>query len=71
MFLSVMLKTFLKTNEGKQIIILEDKGYKLTNLQKDLTIPQELFLAYGWDWLDKEKEKEYKKQQQKANRKGR
>ena len=68
MFLSVMLKTFLKTNEGKQIIIMEDKGYKLASTQKELTIPQELFLMYGWEWLDKEREKEYKKQSKKQGR---
>ena len=56
------------TNEGKQIIILEDKGYKLTTLQNQLTIPQELFLIYGWEWLDKEREKEYKKQSKKKGR---
>lgn len=63
-----MLKTFLKTNEGKQIIILEDKGYKLALTQKDLTIPQELFLIHGWNWLEMEREKEYKKQSKKQGR---
>ena len=66
-----MWKTFLKTDEGKQIIIFEDKGYKLTTIQHNLTIPQELFLFHGWQWLEKEREKEYKKQQKKSNRKGR
>ena len=48
------------TNEGKQIIIFEDKGYKLAMLQSELTIPQELFLYYGWEGLHKEREKQAK-----------
>ena len=56
-----MLKGFLATNEGKRIIIFEEQGYKLTSLQSDLTIPQELFLYYGWEWLNKEREKRMKK----------
>ena len=67
---NVMSKTFLRTNEGKQIIIFEDKGYRLTNRQSELTIPQELFLYYGWEWIAKEREKEAKKHQNK-HRKGR
>ena len=42
-----MLKTFLKTNEGKNIIWLDYCGYHLTNVQSDLTIPQKLFLVKG------------------------
>ena len=60
-----MLNSFLRTNEGKQIIIFEDKGYQLVTCQKDLTIPQELFLYYGWEWIEKEREKEAKKRQKK------
>lgn len=56
-----MLKGFLATNEGKRIIIFEDQGYQLTHLQSELTIPQELFLYYGWEWLNKEREKRMKK----------
>lgn len=67
---SVMSKNFLKRKEAKSIIIFEDKGYHLTSLQNELTIPQEIFLSLGWEWLDKEREKEYKKQQKK-NHKGR
>lgn len=44
---------------------MEDKGYKLANLQHELTIPQELFLFYGWEWLHKEREKEANKQSKK------
>lgn len=57
----MMPNNFLKTNEGKQIILFEDRGYRLTDNQNKLTIPQELFLFYGWKWLDKEKEKEINK----------
>ena len=67
---NVMSNNFLRTNEGKQIIIFEDKGYRLTSKQSDLTIPQELFLYYGWEWIAKEREKEAKKHQNK-HRKGR
>lgn len=67
---NVMSNNFLRTNEGKQIIIFEDKGYRLTNRQSELTIPQELFLYYGWEWIAKEREKEAKKHQNK-HRKGR
>lgn len=56
-----MLNNFLKTNTGKQIIIFEDEGYRLANNQMDLTIPQELFLAHGKLWLNKEKEKQINK----------
>lgn len=41
-------------------MILEDYGYKLTENQCDLTITQELFLLYGIEWLNKEKEKKSK-----------
>lgn len=67
---NVMSNNFLRTNEGKQIIIFEDKGYRLTDKQSELTIPQELFLYYGWEWIAKEREKEAKKHQNK-HRKGR
>jgi hypothetical protein len=66
-----MLNNFLKTNAGKKIIIFEDKGYRLTNIQSDLTIAQELFLYYGWEWLENEREKQRKKQEQKAKAKHR
>lgn len=46
---------------GKQIIIFEDQGYKLTNTQMELTHIQELFLYQGKKWLNKEKEKQIKK----------
>ena len=49
------------TNVGKQIIIFEDRGYRLTQTQGDLTIPQEMFLAFGWEWLEEEREKEFNK----------
>ncbi len=62
---NVMSNNFLRTNEGKQIIIFEDKGYRLTDKQSELTIPQEMFLFYGWEWIVKEREKEAKKQQNK------
>jgi hypothetical protein len=63
-----MSKNFLKTNEAKQIIIFEDKGYRLTSEQSELTIPQELFLFFGWEWINKEKEKEAKKHQNKIQK---
>lgn len=63
MSLKVMFKNFLMTRQGKQIIILEDQGYKLCQNQMDLTYPQELFLMLGKEWLAKEKEKEIKKHQ--------
>ena len=67
-----MLNNFLRTNSGKQIIIFEHRGYRLVSNQKDLTIPQELFLFYGWEWMEKEKEKRRKKQEAKyKHRKGR
>ena len=56
-----MWKIFLKTNAGKQIIILEDQGYRLCGTQMELTIIQELFLYHGKVWLNKEKEKEFNK----------
>ncbi len=62
---NVMSKTFLRTNEGRQIIVFEDKGYRLTDKQSELTIPQEMFLFHGWEWINKEKKKEAKKQQSK------
>ena len=62
---NVMSNNFLRTNEGKQIIIFEDKGYRLTDKQSELTIPQEMFLFYGWEWIVKEREKEAKKQKNK------
>ena len=43
------------------VIIFEEQGYKLATLQSELTIPQELFLYYGWEWLHKEREKQAKK----------
>ena len=55
-----MSNDFLRTNEGKNIIILEDRGYKLVETQRELTYPQELFLNYGFKWIDKEKEKQIK-----------
>lgn len=63
-----MSKNFLKTNEAKQIIIFEDKGYRLTSEQSELTIPQELFLFFGWEWINEEKEKEAKKHQNKIQK---
>ena len=56
-----MLNSFLATNEGKRIIIFEDKGYSLTQLQHELTRPQEMFLYYGWEWLAREQEKQLKR----------
>ena len=56
-----MSNSFLATNEGKQIIIFEEKGYKLAQTQHELTIPQELFLYHGWEWLNREKEKQMKR----------
>jgi hypothetical protein len=47
---------------------MEDKGYKLVTCQKDLTIPQEMFLFQGWEWINKEREKEAKKQQTKIKK---
>ena len=49
-----MFKTFLKTSEGRSIIILDYYGYHLTGKQSDLTISQELFILYGRYMLDKE-----------------
>jgi len=63
-----MSKNFLKTNEGRQIIIFEDKGYPLVGRQSELTIQQELFLMKGWEWINKEKEKEAKKHQSKIKK---
>lgn len=45
--LPVMSTSFLKTNEGKNIIWLDYCGYHLTGSQYDLTIPQKLFLVKG------------------------
>ena len=55
-----MSNDFLRTTEGKNIIILEDRGYKRVETQRELTYPQELFLHYGYEWIDKEKEKQIK-----------
>ena len=49
-----MLKDFLKTSEGRNIIILDHYGYHLTNKQSDLTVSQEQFLLIGRYMLDKE-----------------
>ena len=57
-----MLKNFVKTDIGKQIIILEDQGYRLTDTQMDLTIPQEMFLIHGKVWINREKEKQINEQ---------
>ena len=48
------------SNTGKNIIILFERGIPLVQSQMELTIPQELFLVYGIEWIDKEKEKQYK-----------
>jgi len=52
----------VKTDTAKQIIILEDQGYLLADTQTDLTIIQEMFLAEGKLWINKEKEKRIKEQ---------
>lgn len=43
----MMSKTFLKTNEGRNIIMLDYFGYHLTNSLSDLTVPQYMFILLG------------------------
>ena len=45
--LRVMLKTFIKTIEGWNIIWLDYCGYHLVDSQIDLTIAQQVFLVKG------------------------
>lgn len=48
---------FVNSDEGKAIIILDELGYKLTSLQKDLTPLQEAFLLKGYAKLQEERNK--------------
>lgn len=41
------VKEFAESIEGQNIIILHEQGYKLTDLYKDLTPLQSLFLIYA------------------------
>lgn len=58
-----MYNNFLKTDEAKQIFVLDYYGYKIVEKQADLTIPQELFILLGKpkfdERLQKESEKKY------------
>ena len=65
MSLNKMSKTFLKTNEGQNIILLDYYGYKISEKQSEMTLLQELFICHGRVELDKKmnesQEKEIKK----------
>lgn len=54
-------KTFLKTNEAKNIIWLDYCGYHLTENISDLTLAQTLFITKGRMDLHKEMNKAPKK----------
>ena len=55
------LKTFLKTEEAKNIIWLDYCGYHLANTINDLTLAQTLFITKGRMDLHKEMNKVPKK----------
>ena len=62
-----MLKTFLKTDDAQEIILLDYWGYPLATSQKDLTYAQRLFILKGRAEIEKEmrkaEENEMKKHQ--------
>ena len=47
-------RTFLKTNSGRNIILLDYYGYHIVEKQSDMTVLQEMFILKGRYELDKE-----------------
>ena len=64
-----MLKTFLKTDDAQEIILLDYWGYPLATSQKDLTYAQRLFILKGRAEFKKEMRKAEKKEKKKHQRK--
>lgn len=48
---------FIRSDDGKEILVLDDLGYKLSETQKDLTPLQRAFLIKGHAYLMEEKNK--------------
>ena len=64
-----MLKTFLKTDDAQEIILLDYWGYPLATSQKDLTYAQRLFILKGRAEFEKEMRKDEEKEMKKHQRK--
>lgn len=64
-----MLKTFLKTDDAQEIILLDYWGYPLATSQKDLTYAQRLFILKGRAEFEKEMRKAEKNEMKKHQRK--
>lgn len=64
-----MLKTFLKTDDAQEIILLDYWGYPLATSQKDLTYAQRLFILKGRAEFEKEMRKAEEKEMKKHQRK--
>lgn len=67
--LRMMQKTFLKTDEAQEIILLDYWGYPLAPTQRELTYAQRMFIIKGRAKFEKElreaEEKEMKKHRRK------
>lgn len=64
-----MLKTFLKTDDAQEIILLDYWGYPLVTSQKDLTYAQRLFILKGRAEFEKERRKAEENEMKKHQRK--